>query len=495
MISKIKCINFSVAVLLALTGCEYTRNQQRNVVSYQDIMDTVVVSAKKRLWGKEETYGEWNQYITRTLDPDPVNSSANGSGKFSRYGGWREKQVESTGFFHTKKIDGRWWLVDPEGYLYIDRALCSVRPLATESGREALEAKFGEETNWIGETTNLMRRNGFYSSGAFSNMLLAQQPDTTLNYTAVLSFMRGYAEEVKEVERYSHKTKHFYVLESGFKEYCFAKAKKIISSGETDYSDPEQHLTININDPHLIGYFSDNELPFDLNYLDYFLEADPSGETFRATKAWYRERKGDGAGIAEITGEDRLAFIKFLANEYFKIVSSAISENDPNHLFLGCRFHKTAFGDRGKTLFETIAPYTDVISLNWYGTWTPSDSIMLAWERIANKPIMITEFYVKGEDTGMPNQAGAGWVVETQKDRGHFYQHFTLALLESKACVGWHWYRYQDNDMTAEAEDTSNADSNKGIVTYQYEPYDQLIDRMAQLNNNVYSIISSLDNR
>ena len=49
--------------------------------------------------------------------------------------------------------------------------------------------------------------------------------------------------------------------------------------------------------------------------------------------------------------------------------------------------------------------------------------------------------------------------------------------------------------MTAEAEDTSNADSNKGIVTYQYEPYDQLIDKMAQLNNNVYSIISSLDNR
>ena len=111
---------------------------------------------------------------------------------------------------------------------------------------------------WIDETTRLMRKNGFFTSGGFSNMLLAQQPDTSLNYTPVLNFMKGYARDVKGVERYSIKTREFYVFESDFKAYCDTKAQKIITSGKTDYSDPEQHLTIDVNDPHLIGYFSDN---------------------------------------------------------------------------------------------------------------------------------------------------------------------------------------------------------------------------------------------
>lgn len=486
-------VNF-LFILLVVTGCEFPRQQKKNVVTDSSTFDTVIVRAKRRLWGKEELYAAWRDYDTRILDKR-LKNPAEGSKDFSLYGGWLQKRFEATGFFYTKKVDGRWWLVDPEGYLYIDRALCSVRPLATESGRQALNTKFGDETRWIAKTTRMMRENGFFSSGAFSNMLLAQKPDTTLNYTAVLSFMRGYAQEVKGVERYSAKTRQFYVFESDFKAYCHAKAEKIITSGKTDYSDPEQHLTIDINDPHLIGYFSDNELPFDLNYLDHFLAADDNSETFQATKAWHDKRKGKPAGTPEITDEDRLAFLKFLAEEYFKIVTSAISSRDPNHLFLGSRFHHTAFGKRGKILFETIEPYADVISLNWYNTWTPSDSIMQEWERIANKPIMITEFYVKGNDTGMPNQSGAGWIVKTQKDRGDFYQHYTLALLESKTCVGWHWYRYQDNDITAGPEDPSNADSNKGIVTYQYELYDDLTNKMALLNNGVYDIISYFDNR
>lgn len=38
---------------------------------------------------------------------------------WNRYGGWANgPRQEATGFFHTKKIDGKWWFVDPEGCLY-----------------------------------------------------------------------------------------------------------------------------------------------------------------------------------------------------------------------------------------------------------------------------------------------------------------------------------------------------------------------------------------
>jgi hypothetical protein len=36
-----------------------------------------------------------------------------------QYGGWTAgPQLEATGFFRTEKVDGKWWLVDPEGRLY-----------------------------------------------------------------------------------------------------------------------------------------------------------------------------------------------------------------------------------------------------------------------------------------------------------------------------------------------------------------------------------------
>jgi len=84
--------------------------------------------------------------------------------------------------------------------------------------------------------------------------------------------------------------------------------------------------------------------------------------------------------------------------------------------------------------------------------------------RCHSKPFLVTEFYAKGEDSGMPNHTGAGWLVHTQDDRGLFYENFVLALLESRACVGWQWFKYQDNDPDDPHAEASNRDSNKGIV-------------------------------
>ena len=117
------------------------------------------------------------------------------------------------------------------------------------------------------------------------------------------------------------------------------------------------------------------------------------------------------------------------------------------------------------------------------------------WAEAAGKPFMITEFYTKGMDSGAANTTGAGWCVPTQRDRGFFYQNFTLALLESKGCVGWHWFRYMDNDPEDLTADPSNHDSNKGIVNCNYQPYQSLLDSMKQTNEKVYSLIERIDAR
>ena len=95
----------------------------------------------------------------------------------------------------------------------------------------------------------------------------------------------------------------------------------------------------------------------------------------------------------------------------------------------------------------------------------------------------------------MGNTSGAGWLVKTQEDRGRFYQNFTLGLLESEVCIGWHWFRYSDNDPEQKGVDPSNLDSNKGIVTAHYDPYNPLLERMKAVNERTYGLISHFDKK
>ena len=168
---------------------------------------------------------------------------------------------------------------------------------------------------------------------------------------------------------------------------------------------------------------------------------------------------------------------------YLGHVSRLLKKYDPNHLFLGCRFSLPAIRPRMEDTFRVAGRHCDVISVNHYGRWEPSQDEMRDWEAWSGRPFLVSEFYVKGEDSGLPNRAGAGWRVRTQEDRGLFYENFTLGLLRNRGCVGWHWFSYMDNDPTdARPDQPKPLDSNKGIVRVDYTPYEPLVRHMKAVN-------------
>jgi hypothetical protein len=144
-------------------------------------------------------------------------------------------------------------------------------------------------------------------------------------------------------------------------------------------------------------------------------------------------------------------------------------------------------------LIGAAGRHLDVMALNIYNYWTPPADLMSMWEKQAAKPFLVTEWYVKGDDAGYKNTTGAGWIVPTQKDRAAFYQSFVLALLEGKTCVGWHWFKYMDNDPEDLRTDPSNRDSNKGMVTIRYEPYPDLVAGMKAINREIYQLADHFD--
>src|SRR5690606_19133585 len=185
------------------------------------------------------------------------------------------------------------------------------------------------------------------------------------------------------------------------------------------------------------------------------------------------------------------AFMAYVGERYFDIVGKAIRKYDPNHLFIGSRFYGQE--KHHEQFMKAVGKHLDIISCNYYDRWTPVKKEMDVWAAWTGKPFIITEYYTKGEDSGMPNQSGAGWIVKTQRDRGLFYQNYNLALLESGNCVGWHYFKYQDNDPTAKGVDPSNIDANKGIVNNYYEVWDDAVKKMKELNIQVYDLIEYFD--
>jgi hypothetical protein len=404
-----------------------------------------------------------------------------------RYGGDKTRPDKATGFFYVRNDGGRWWMVDPEGYRVLNMGLVEFAPGNTPNGKAGQQAVYGGDDAWAKKATAHIKDDlGFNGMGAWSSDELVMR-NHPFPYTKIIYFVTGYAEELGQAYQQSgHKgfvNDVLPVFDPAFEEF----ADKLAASTFTKLK----------NDPYLIGYFSDNELPVSINLFDKYLAIDENDETGRFSRAvaweWLRRRYGIDAVPARVNGRDRDDFRDFIYDYYAQIVTAAVKRYTPNHLYFGPRIHFEAKTSAG--IWRALGRYCDAIALNYYHVWEPDFAALAQWEEWSGKPVIITEWYVKGMDAGLTNTSGAGWVVPTQNDRGLFYEQFVLALIESGLCVGWHWFKYFDNDPNAPAPDPSNADSNKGIINTAFQEYTALTGRMKVVNFNVYRLADYFDNK
>lgn len=471
-----KIVNILLACSLCWLMGQPAKAQEVSGKDYRPIM----VEAKPWVKNKDT---EWRTFETRVIDRmtafTPVESY-----KVNRYGSDESVKDQATGFFYVKQEDGRWWMIDPDGCRHLDMAVVSVRCGQGEQNKKAFARKFSNERQWMDATAEMLFGYGFAGSASWSDEEAvrsynkrAVRPMThsvMLNFMASYGRKRGGTYQLPGNTGYPNQT--IFVFDPEFKEFCDEYASQVAR-----YKD----------DATLIGYFSDNEMPLGMKNLEGYLtlpKADDPGRL--AAEKWLADK---GIDRTQITEEHRAEFAGYVAETYFRIVSQALKKYDPNHMYLGSRLHGS--NKFLKQVVEAAGRYCDVVSINYYGHWTPSTEAMANWGRWAGKPFMITEFYTKGMDSGLKNDTGAGFCVRTQLDRGRAYQHFVLGLLESGNCVGWHWFKYQDNDPTAKGVDPSNLNSNKGLVDNNYEPYADLAALMKQLNVNAYRLADYFDSR
>lgn len=441
--------------------------------------------------------GTMKAYKTRTYS-DLTDMSgyvdSNESLEFDVYGGLVDESFrqEATGFFYSKKIGDRWWIIDPLGYPCYIRALSGVvySYQGSPQQTEAVYKLYGTTEKWAIATTRHLQNDLYFNacaspSGDITKVLDGLAWQSGLGFMSAYGTQRGINNSIGGASTFSENNT-IPVFDPEFVTFCDERAEERVAS--------------NVDESRFLGWTLDNELPMQPELIYDYMSISPAKHvnyySYACTWYWVVKMTGkDNPTSADITEELEQLFRGFIWDRYYYVTTAAVRKYDPNHMILGTRF-LSAVRDAPWVL-RFAAEYLDCITINWYSQWQPDAEDIYDFAVNADVPFMVTEFYAKAEECegGLANKDGAGFFVKTQQDRGDFYQTFTLRLLEAKNCIGWHWFQYTDNDPTGNPTDTSSRDANKGIVSNTHKEYTDLTDDMAEINKNVYTLTKYFDTK
>lgn len=462
----------------------------------------ILVDASDNISPAKDDFSEYNQivqaqrwtgdsyksFLSRDLSSLAGFEPSVENAQLSEYGGNIDKHFEATGNFYVIKNNGRWHMVDPDGYDYFNLGVASVEPGSSKAEVAGREAAYSSIADWADGTSSMLINDfGFNGAGGWSDLTNLHNAEQPLNTTEIAYFLKYYMRSLGLDNSTNGNTTFannntMNVFDPGFVDYC----DKVAKAQADKYKD----------NPSFIGWMSDNELPDDINLLDRYLALDYTDERniYSYVTAWewlYDYLGTKNPSPSEITDIVREDFREFVYDRYFYVVSSALKKYAPNKLYLGARHA----GAESSGIMTAAGRYCDVVTINYYGAWTPESGLMAQWSSWTGRPFIITEWYAMAYDSGLACTTGAGFRVATQADRGKFYQNYALKLLQTKNCVGFHWFKYLDNDPEATNRDASNIDGNKGIVNISFQPYTELTNRMRTVNINAYKLIEYFDGR
>ena len=455
----------------------------------------------------------------------------------THYGGCQNLRLcDGTGFFGRMKKDGRWWLVDPEGYAFFSLGMDCVRVSmdCRVDGVEKLLDWLPSRDSEYGNMYNNSPRHAHYTQFSFEranlyrvfgadwyDKWLAMMPQTLrdggINTIGNWSDNRLCAQAQMP---YVHQLPEFPTTEK----LIFRDFPDVLSDEyKQNAAQCAEALRGSVDDPYKIGYFLRNEPAW--AFVDNLIIADEVlrspedtccktelihwlAEKYRTiaalNAAWNREGKScladfDALGalhkelsreavnnevvtrkvsaFSAQAHEDMRMFSRTLLEAYVTIPTVACRAVDPNHMVLGMRWAWVSNAD-------VIAGWEnfDVFSVNCY-TEDPLPNIDRVVEFGVDLPIMIGEFHFGALDCG-PTSTGLR-AVRTQADRAKAYRYYCERLATHSHGVGCHYFQCYDQFALGRFD---GENYNIGVFDICSQPYAALYDGMRATGTAIYPV-------
>lgn len=458
--------------------------------------------------GEAEMVARLNEQLAQAAQPRE-------EGNLSRWGGWSSRRVEASGFFRTYNDGSRWWMVDPDGFLFWSAGADCVDPkvesnirllhnalafLPEQQGKYApcfepasgenepfdylvanLIRAFGEKwrERWAELVYPMMRGIGFNTCGNWSDCNAASKarmpyvfpmPDVPVSEQKVARIFRDFPD----------------VFDPAFELEAERFAKPLASLA---------------SDPAMIGYFLMNEPKWGFARMlaaEGMIRNAADCATRRAfgdqlrgkystdralAEAWQMEvtldevTKGEWTRpFAEAAYADIEAFSTVMVRKLYETLSAACRRVDPHHLNLGARFASAP----ENWIINAIGCF-DVFSINCYQL-VADDKLGDICKRL-NVPAMIGEWHFGAIDAGLP-APGIGHAAN-QAERGKAYRYFVEQSASRQWCVGAHWFTLYDQSALGRSD---GENYNIGFIDTCHRLYPELTGAARTTHGRLYSV-------
>lgn len=433
-----------------------------------------------------------------------------GNNSWDIYGGWSAgPKLKASGHFRVEKYNGKWWLVDPMGYLFWSHGITCVAG---------------------GDGTNIIGRENFYKSldlpdGVDSTLFITERDGKKEISYWKLNMYRKWGVNFKEkmVNRTISRLKSWNINTiANWSNIDVINTRKIPYTAviHTQYGhniqDPfapdfqkkiERMLDGSSarNDEWCIGYFVDNELKWGNDF--HLATMTLQGHYPFAKKAFKNMMMEKYASLAELNSiwgskfstwddwmendscyvgakEDMVNFTKHMANVYFRIIKEALKAKAPNKLYLGCRFN---YGDysgnpQQRWVVDIAARYCDVVSFNRYAysaySLRPTENM--------DFPMIIGEFHFGGMDRGLLH--GGLRYGGNQQNRADLYKHYVQDAAQNPWIVGTHWFQYNDQAVTGRGD---GENYQIGFINVYDSPNWELVRSARAVGESMYELRNS----
>eukprot|EP00035_Acanthoeca_spectabilis_P018181 m.383890 g.383890 ORF g.383890 m.383890 type:complete len:499 (-) comp16733_c0_seq1:3254-4750(-) len=353
-------------------------------------------------------------------------------------------------------------------------------------------ARYSNTTAWAATAAQRLLSWGFNTLGAWSSPLLTgDTAEGVLRVPAVSppGLVYGYTLDML-MSPFEHRfapNPLVDVFDPSFAENCTEIAKR--------------HCAPRRTDTRLLGYWLDNEIPYNPNYLNgsdligsalriwsaagqgrvtMWLSSRYSGDIQKFCSAW-NVHISNWSELASINPlpmsaartADNTAFMSYYYGSYLETATAAIKAVDPNHMILGSRLLSP-----DDALLKVMGKYVDVVDVHCYDA-VPCTQLMVHAHEVTGLPVLMSEFGFRARDSALPNTKGAGPLVMTQTERAAAYRDYTSKLVSLPFVIGYHMFMYYDEPP---GQQLFGADSNFGLVHEDDDVYEVLTKAFTGIN-------------
>ncbi len=447
--------------------------------------------------------------------------------KVSKYGGWLEgKRHKATGNFYLSKVDGKWWMIDPDGYLFWSHGVVRVTPSSAvtiiddrEHYFEVLpdrSSPYGEfyktKDEFLYKYYKSREKNRTYDFSA-SNLKLKYGEEWRSSYTTMVT-KRLNSWGINTISAGSDPK----IYQAANIPYCDrielispridgapAKLNVVRDPFDTEFKTQLikqlQDRKKELRSEWCYGYFIDNKLVWGANYDigRWVLKSSskqPAKQTFiKNLKSKYKDIDvlNDAWNVnytswnevllkndepSEKSLKDCAEFSSILIEKYFKNVKEVIKDVAPSKLYLGCRYVSI-----NENVLRIAAKYSDVLTFDLF---VDSLSDFKLPEGI-DKPVIIGEFHFGALDRGLFN-AGLNKKAN-QKERGLAYEKYVKSALKNPQIIGTSWHQFSDQATTGRFDGENFQD---GLTDVCDRVYEETVLKVQEVGHNIYHIRANM---